>query len=32
MLEPIADESSSATQINVILNWFNELERLVPVN
>ena len=27
-----ADESSGPTQINVVLNWFEELKRLVPTN
>jgi len=25
-----SEEESSATEIHVVLNWFNELERLVP--
>ena len=31
MLEPVVSQTG-ATQINVILNWFEELKRLVPTN
>jgi len=27
----VKDQSGSATQINVVVNWFDELKRLVPV-
>ena len=26
------DQSSAGTQINVVLNWFEELRRRVPMN
>ncbi len=26
------DQASAATQINVVLNWFEELKRRVPAN
>ena len=28
----IKDQAISATQINVVVNWFEELKRLVPIN
>ena len=31
MLEPVVSQTG-ATQINVVLNWFEELRRLVPTN
>ena len=31
MLEPVVSQTG-ATQINVVLNWFEELKRLVPTN
>jgi len=30
MLKPIEQAESASTQINVVLNWFEELKRLVP--
>jgi hypothetical protein len=30
MLKPIEQEQSAPTQINVVLNWFEELKRRVP--
>jgi len=33
MVKEASDEGErSATQINVVLNWFEELKRLVPTN
>ena len=31
MLKPIESRTSAPTQINVVLNWFEELKRKVPV-
>ena len=31
MLKPVEQEQVATTQINVVLNWFEELKRLVPV-
>jgi len=31
MLKPVDSQTSAATQINVVLNWFEELKRKVPV-
>jgi len=31
MLKPADSQTSDATQINVVLNWFEELKRKVPV-
>ena len=31
MLEPVVSQAG-ATQINVVLNWFEELRRLVPTD
>jgi hypothetical protein len=31
MLKPSEQEQASPTQINVVLNWFEELKRRVPV-
>jgi serine/threonine protein kinase/Tol biopolymer transport system component len=31
MLKPVEQEQGATTQINVVLNWFEELKRLVPV-
>jgi len=31
MLAPVASQSDGATQINVVLNWTEELKRLVPI-
>ena len=28
----IKDQAASATQINVVVNWFEELKRLVPID
>jgi hypothetical protein len=30
MLKPVALQDAAATQINVVLNWFEELKRRVP--
>jgi len=30
MLKPNQQEASAPTQINVVLNWFEELKRRVP--
>lgn len=30
MIKPREQSEESATQINVVLNWFEELKRLVP--
>jgi serine/threonine-protein kinase len=30
MLQPIESQTRGATEINVVLNWFEELQRLVP--
>jgi len=30
MLKPSEQEASAPTQINVVLNWFEELKRRVP--
>jgi Tol biopolymer transport system component len=30
MLQPVESQTGGATQINVVLNWFEELKRLVP--
>ena len=30
MLKPVESQTSAQTQINVALNWFEELKRLVP--
>ena len=30
MLDPVESQTGGATQINVILNWTEELKRLVP--
>ncbi len=30
MIKPVAGEESGATELIVVLNWFKELERLVP--
>jgi hypothetical protein len=30
MLKPSEQEAAAPTQINVVLNWFEELKRLVP--
>jgi hypothetical protein len=30
MLKPTEKEAEAATQINVVLNWFEELKRRVP--
>jgi hypothetical protein len=32
MLKPAEQERAGPTQINVVLNWFEELKRRVPVN
>jgi hypothetical protein len=31
MLKPVESQASAPTQINVVLNWFEELKRKVPV-
>jgi serine/threonine-protein kinase len=31
MLKPVESQTSDATQINVVLNWFEELKRTIPV-
>jgi len=31
MLKPVESETSAPTQINIVLNWFEELKRKVPV-
>lgn len=31
MLKPVEQEQAAPTQINVVLNWFEELKRRVPV-
>ena len=31
MLKPVESQTSAPTQINVVLNWFEELKRRVPV-
>jgi len=31
MLNPVESQASSPTQINVVLNWFEELKQKVPV-
>ena len=30
MLKPVQQEQAESTQINVVLNWTEELKRLVP--
>jgi hypothetical protein len=30
MVKPVAQQSAAPTQINVVLNWFEELKRRVP--
>jgi len=30
MLKPVDSQASSPTQINVVLNWFEELKQKVP--
>ena len=30
MLKPVESQTSAPTQINVVLNWFEELKRKVP--
>jgi hypothetical protein len=30
MLKPVEQEQAAATQINVVLNWFEELKSRVP--
>ena len=30
MLKPVEYQTAAPTQINVVLNWFEELKRLVP--
>jgi len=30
MVKPVAQQGAAATQINVVLNWFEELRRRVP--
>jgi len=30
MLKPIEQEAAAPTQINVVLNWFEELKQRVP--
>jgi hypothetical protein len=30
MIKPVAQEGAAATQIHVVLNWFEELKRRVP--
>jgi hypothetical protein len=30
MLKPVETQTSTPTQINVVLNWFEELKRRVP--
>ena len=30
MLEPVESQTGSATQITVVLNWFEELKQRVP--
>ena len=30
MLKPVESQTSAPTQINVVLNWFEELKRRVP--
>jgi hypothetical protein len=30
MIKPLGQEKAAATQINVVLNWTEELKRLVP--
>ena len=30
MLKPVESEASAPTQINVVLNWFEELKQRVP--
>jgi serine/threonine-protein kinase len=30
MLKPVEQEQAAPTQINVVLNWFEELKRRVP--
>jgi hypothetical protein len=32
MLKPSEQEAPAPTQINVVLNWFEELKRRVPAN
>ena len=32
MLKPSEQQGQAATQINVVLNWFEELKRKVPVH
>ncbi len=32
MLQPVESATGGASQINVVLNWFEELKRLVPTN
>ena len=31
MLKPVESQASAPTQINVVLNWFEELKQKVPV-
>ena len=31
MLRPVESQASAPTQINVVLNWFEELKQKVPV-
>ena len=31
MLKPVDSQTPAPTQINVVLNWFEELKRRVPV-
>ena len=31
MLKPVESQTSAPTQINVVLNWFEELKKKVPV-
>ena len=31
MLKPVESQASAPTQINVVLNWFEELRRKAPV-
>ena len=31
MIKPSEQQAQAATQINVVLNWFEELKRRVPV-
>jgi hypothetical protein len=32
MLEPVESQTGGATQINLVLNWVEELKRLVPTD